>query len=252
MKLKDNVIIKRILISGICFIHFLVLLFFIFVDGVAKKGSSGVSGFIEQDSLRKTLGDWYQLVFYTFHINIYFSITGMLYGFFYQNNIIKNLFFCAVSYMLLCLFAMFVFRFNSFKTNMYESIKTLSVHGIAPTISLIMLFSIRKEIILDWKILILNSFYITFYIILTLIIYYNFKFTPDTSYPNKPLWIYGFLDYDNQIMFIPLNTMTSTIIGITFLLLITPMVGMVLFIFMKLIFNIKMNDKKLKRKNQTL
>lgn len=145
---KKEIIINRV-IFVFSFIYFIILLFFIFYDGIAKKGSSGVSGFIEQDALRKTLGDWYQLVFYTFHINLYFVISGILYGFFYQNKIIQNMFFCSSSYMLLCLFSMFVFNFDSFRYNFYESLKTLFVHFIIPVTSLIFLFIVRNRIILD-------------------------------------------------------------------------------------------------------
>ena len=49
--------IKDIVISSVSFILFVVVLFYIFMDGFGKKGSHGVSGFIEQDNLRKTLGD---------------------------------------------------------------------------------------------------------------------------------------------------------------------------------------------------
>ncbi len=49
---KKEIIINRIIFL-FSFIYFIILLFFIFYDGIAKKGSSGVSGFIEQDALRK-------------------------------------------------------------------------------------------------------------------------------------------------------------------------------------------------------
>ncbi len=243
--------IKDIVISSVSFILFVVVLFYIFMDGFGKKGSHGVSGFIEQDNLRKTLGDWYQLVFWTFQVNIWFLIIGILWFFLKRNKIIQNMFFCSASYLLFCLFAMSVFEFKSFKTNAYESSKTLFVHCIIPIISFIMLLSVRKEISLQWKWLFINSLYVTFYIILTLIIYYNFNFAADSQYPNKPLWIYGFLDYNNQIMFVPLPNMTLTILGICGLLILTPGVGMVLFLFIKFIFFIKI-EPKIKKANLEL
>lgn len=237
---KKEIIINRIIFL-FSFMYFIILLFFIFYDGIGKKGSSGVSGFIEQDALRKSLGDWYQLVFYTFHINLYFVISGMLYGFFYKNKIIQNMFFCSSSYMLLCLFSMFVFRFTSFAYNFYESLKTLFVHFIIPTTAMIFLFIVRKKITLDWKILWINSFYVTFFIILSLIIYFNFYFTEDSLYPGQHLWIYGFLDYDKQIMFVPLPTLTLTIVGIIFTLIISFFIGMIIFLFFKFLFKIHIN-----------
>lgn len=236
---KEIIINKTIFMFS--FVYFIILLFFIFYDGIGKKGSSGVSGFIEQDALRKSLGDWYQLVFYTFHINIYCVISGMLYGCLSQNKIVQNMFFCSSSYMLLCLFSMFVFRFTSFSYNFYESLKTLFVHFIIPSTSLIFLFIVRNRIILDWKILWINSLYVTFFIILSLIIYFNFYFTEDSLYPGQHLWIYGFLDYDNQIMFVPLPTLALTILGIIATLIISPFVGMAVFLFFKILFKIKIN-----------
>lgn len=247
---KKDIIINRVIFL-FSFIYFIILLFFIFYDGIAKKGSSGVSGFIEQDALRKTLGDWYQLVFYTFHINLYFVISGILYGFFYQNKIIQNMFFCSSSYMLLCLFSMFVFSFESFMYNFYESLKTLFVHFIIPVTSLIFLFIVRNRIILDWKILWINSLYITFFIVLSLIIYFNFYFSDDTLYPGKNLWIYKFLDYNEQIMFIPLTTLYLSIIGIIITLLISPFIGMTIFLFFKNLFIIRINPI-IKYRNKTL
>ncbi len=229
---------KEKIISLISFIYFVVVLFYIFMDGIGKKGSSGVSGFIEQDNLRKSLGDWYQLVFYTFQVNLYFLIVGILYVFFYDKQVMKNLFFCSASLLLLCLFAMFVFKFSSFKRNAYEASKTLFVHCIIPISGLIMVFLIRKEIVLQWKWLWINSLYVLFWMILSVIIYYTFKFSPDSQHPSEPLWIYGFLDYDNQIMFVhfPGNW---KYLGIILALLISPIVGILVFLFIKFIFNIK-------------
>ena len=243
--------IKDIIISSICFVLFGVVLFYIFMDGFGKKGSHGVSGFIEQDNLRKSLGDWYQLIFWTFQVNVWFLIIGISWMFLRKNKIIQNMFFCSSSYLLFCLFAMTVFEFKSFKTNAYESSKTLFVHCIIPIISFVMLLSIRKDIKIQWKWLWINSLYVTFYIVLTIIIYYSFTFAPDSQYPNKPLWIYGFLDYNNQIMFVPLKGMGLTILGICVLLILTPLVGMILFIFIKFIFNIKI-EPQIKKANLSL
>ncbi|MBR2022450.1 MAG: hypothetical protein IJ997_02030 [Mycoplasmataceae bacterium] len=239
--------IKNIFISSICFIYLIIILFFIFMDGVGKKGSYGVSGFIEQDHLRKSLGDWYQLIFYTFQVNIYFLIIGISYVFLSKSKIINNLFFCSSTLLFLCLLSMFVFKFDSFKYNSYGATKTIFVHLLIPISSFIMVFIIRKEIFLEWKILWINSLYIPIYIILTVIVYYLVNFAPDTNYPNQPLWIYKFLDYNNQILFIPLPGIGLTILGIVILILLTPPFGMFLFALSKMVFGIsieKTNSSK--------
>lgn len=236
---KINLKIKDIVISITCFIFLIVILYFILMDGIGKKGSSGVSGFIEQDNLRKSLGDWYQLVFYTFHANLFFTIIGSSWMFLSKNGIIQNLFFCSICYLLFCFFAVAVFDFASFKTNQYESTKTLFVHIIIPIVSFIILLLIRQDIFLQWKWLWICSFYLTVYIVMTVAIYYTFDFAQDSQYPGKPLWIYGFLDYDNQIMFIPLPGLPLTIIGIVITILLTPFIGIALFLFMKMLFFVK-------------
>ncbi len=246
---KSNYI--NIVIFLIYVFYLMIILFFIFYDGIAKKGSSGVSGFIEQDALRKSLGDWYQLVFYTFHINIYFVISGIFYSLFPQNKIAQNMIFCSSSYMLLCFFAMLVFRFDSFSYNFYEASKTLFVHCISPLTALILIYFLRTKIFLSWRALWINSLYITLFIILSLIIYFNFTFAEDTLYPGQHLWIYGFLDYDKQIMFINLPNFTWMIVGITITILISPFVGMTIFMFFKYLLNIKMNPI-IKCKNKQL
>lgn len=231
---------KRYIILVSCMIYLFVVTYFILVDGIFKKGTSGVSGFIEQDSLRKSLGDWYQLVFYTFHVNIYFLIVGILYGIYPRNKIIKNLFFSSATLIILCLCSLIVFSFKSFNYNPYEATKTLFVHGIIPISALLMLFWIKNEIVIDWRILWINSFYFTFYLMLSLIIYYNFKFTQDSPYPGQPLWIYAFLDYDHQIFFIKTSSnvfLKSFSIGI--LLTISPFAALGLFNINKNIYNIK-------------
>ena len=57
MSLNRKEIIINKTIFTFSFVYFIILLLFIFYDGIGKKGSSGVSGFIEQDALRKSLGD---------------------------------------------------------------------------------------------------------------------------------------------------------------------------------------------------
>ena len=241
--------IKEWTISIISFVFFCIIMFYIFMDGIGNKGSHGVSGFIEQDNLRKSLGDWYQLVFYTFQVNLYFVIIGMSWAFLHNNRIVQNLFFCSICFLLFCLFAMYVFEFKSFKTNAYESSKTLFVHCIIPLSSFVILWFVRKEICLEWKWLWINSLYITFYVILSVGIYYTHNFTEDSQYPNQHLWIYGFLDYDNQIMFVPLPGLGLTVFGIIVTILISPLIGMVLFIFIKWIFNLKIKSSHYHNEN---
>lgn len=239
MKTKKIKITKEMFISIICFIYLIVVIFFIFMDGIGKKGASGVSGFIEQDNLRKSLGEWYQLVFYTFQVNIYFLIIGISYYFLHKSNTIKNLFFCSTSLLLLCIFAILVFDFKSFKNNSYEATKTLFVHFLIPTSAFVMLWIIRKEFIIKWNIIFINSLYITIYLLITVILYYSKKFSFDSSMPNQNLWIYRFLDYNKQIMFIPLPGMFLSILGIIILLLISPFIGIAIFLFIKFVFVIK-------------
>lgn len=225
-------------ISCISFSLLISVLSFIIVDGLNKSINEGVSGFIEQSNLRKSLGEWYQLVFYTFQINIYFLTIGTLLVFFKDNNLIKNLLFCSSSYLLLCFLALAVFKIRLIVVNPYETIKTLIVHGIVPIFSFVSVYLIREEIQLKWKTLWINSSYLTIYIIMTIIIYYNVDFATNTSHPGEPLWIYAFLDYDNQIMFIPLPGLVWTIIGIITLLIATPFIAMLIFILMKIIFQL--------------
>lgn len=243
---------KEVIISIISLLYFCVVVFYIFMDGFGKKGSSGVSGFIEQDNLRKSLGDWYQLIFYTFQVNIYFLIIGISYVFLHNNKVVKNLFFCSSSLLLFCFFSMTVFNFNSFKTNAYEASKTLFVHCLIPLSSFFMVLSIRNEIFLEYKWLWINSLYILFYVVLTIIIYYTFTFSQDSQYPGKPLWIYKFLNYDYEIMFVPLPNLSLTILGIIVTLLISAPIGMLLFVFMKFCFLIRIEPFKPKKINREL
>lgn len=234
---------KSIIISSICFVFFIILSLYIFMDGIGGFAADGVSGFIEQSNLQKTLGPWYQLIFYTFQINLIFCISGMLYFFFSDKQFIKNLMFSSSSFLIFCLFAMLVFNFDSFQYNPYESSKTIFVHLIIPTSSLIIIFLLRKEIILNIKTLFMLSLYMTFYLILSLIIYYNinFSYDVDNDLAGKKLWIYGFLDFDNQILFIPTNIHWFKILLIVFWISISPTISFCLFLLLKYSFNIKTN-----------
>lgn len=241
---ESKLFIKKYIISTIFFLIFSQVMIFIFLDGVGGFANDGVSGFIEQANLQNALGDWYQLVFWTDQVNLCCATLGMLYFIFYKNQIYKNLLFCSISYMLFCLFAISVFSWDSFSYNPYESAKTLLFHFINPLVSFIILFWIKNEILLSYKIMIYCSFYVTFYYILALIIYYNFNFTENANEDlrGNHLWIYGFLDFNNQLMFVPTKNIIARFFVVGFGLLLTPIIGFLDFIFIKFIFNVRIQN----------
>lgn len=231
-------------ISLIFFITFIQIIIFIFLDGIGGYANDGVSGFIEQANLKKSLGNWYQLVFWTVHVNLIVSLIGMFWFWANKYLIYKNVLFSFISFMLFCLFAILVFKWNAFTYNPYEAFKTLFLHLINPLIAFIVLFFIKKEIYLVWQYQFYSSIYVTFYFAMTIVIYYQFNFTIDASEElrGKPLWIYGFLDFNNAIFAIPTTNLIFRCFFVSFLFLLSPFVGMITFITIKFIFQIPSNS----------
>ena len=231
---------KHIFISIICFVVFWQLIGWTISDIITHwTPQSEVNNAVDYEALRKYLGDAYVFCFLTDHTVILAFGTGMFYAVFYKNEKYKTTFFCLMTYLVFNIFALTQFKWSSVKTEHYSSYKTLSCHLLFPITSFLLILWMRKDVLLNWRPMVICSFYLTFFFILMMSLYYSISYDKDGVFHH--LKVYEFLDFNKKIMCFPTTNIGLKyffIIGIT---IITPFAGMGIFIVFKFIYNVKID-----------
>lgn len=182
------------------------------------------TGLAEVNSLKRVFGPFYMLGYFTVQTNFFLGIALIIFYFFPESNKSNSILMGSVSLITITFIVYWLLLAPSVKVyewlNPYATVSTLFLHGINPIIGFVFVIMIRREIILNKRIVGYCSYYAMFFVAYHAILYgAGATVHPDDPNSIKGATIYSFLDIQ-RILYMDLRTMPALAVIINVIILI--------------------------------
>ncbi len=204
------------------------------------RPSNEVNDSVDYDALRKYLGELYPLAFLTDWTIILAFGVGLFSFIGYQNKNFKSTLFCLLTFLVFNIFALIKFKWEMTTIEKYSSYKTLSCHLVFPIIAFLLMWWVRKDVLITIKSAAYCSLFLTIYYLFAITLYYSISYINNNGELTN-LKIYDFLDFNNKVIIFNTNSISPRWIWNIIIVLISPLASLGIFLVFKFIYNVKID-----------